>query len=225
MQAPYLPPADPAFDAWSQNFSALITAIPTDYGLVAGDATAIAAVVDPFHTAYLLAINPATRTAVTIADKDAARTAAEPVLRAYAQQISRNPAVSNMDKTAVGVNLPNSARPAIPQPTTQPQLSLVSSIHNLQTIAYKDSATPTTKAKPFGAIGIDLRVSISLTPAASPDDVPPFATLTKSPANIGMQSGDAGKTARYWGRWSTRSGPGGMAQFGPWSAPMDVVIT
>jgi len=225
MQAPYLPPPDAAFDAWSQNFSTLITADPTTYGLIAGDATAIAAVVDAFHTAYGLASNPVTRTAVTIAAKDAARVAAEPVLRDYAQQISRNAGVDNSDKTAVGVNLPNTARPPIPQPTTQPQLALVSSVHNLQVISYKDSATPTTKAKPFGAIGIDLRVSISLTPAASPDNVPPFGVITKSPVNIGMLSGDAGKTARYWGRWVTRSGPGGMAQYGPWSAPMDVVVT
>jgi len=224
-QAPYIPAPDAAFDNWSANFSTLITAAPATYGLVSGDATAIAAVVDPWHTSYLAAINPSTRTPVTVAAKDAARAAAEAVIRPYAIQISRNAAVSNDDKTAVGVNLPNTARTPVPPPTTQPVISLVSSTHNLMMIAYRDTATPTSKAKPPGAIGLDLRLWIGTGVPPTPDSVSPYGTLTKSPAAIGFSNGDIGKTAVFWGRWSTRSGPGGQAQFGPWSAPLSASIT
>lgn len=224
MQPSYIPADDATLDAWSANFSGLITAAPTTYGLIAGDAVAIAAVVDPWHLAYVAATNPATRTSVTIAAKDAAKTLMLPVVRGYAQTISRDPSVDNGDKTAVGVNLPNSARPRIPAPTTQPTLALVAAVHNQQTLSYKDQTTPTTKAKPFGAIGIDLRQGIATTPFTDPTQCAPLGTITKSPTNIATSSGDVGKLATYFGRFVTRSGPGGVAQFGPWSAALTVAI-
>lgn len=224
MQTPYIPADDAGLDAWSANFSGLITAVPTTYGLVSGDAVAIAAVVDPWHLAYLDATNPSTRTSVSIAAKDAARTAMLPVVRGYAQQISRNPSVDNGDKTAVGVNLPNAARPRIPAPTTQPTLALVSATHNQHTLSYKDQSTPTTKAKPVGSIGIDLRQGIGTAPIADVNLCSPLGTITKSPTNVSTDSGDVGKLATYFGRFVTRSGPGGVAQAGPWSAALTVAI-
>lgn len=224
MQAPYLPAADAAFDAWFANFSDLLTAAPVTYGLIAGDATIVSDSYDDWHAAYLLATNPTTRTSPAIAAKDAARLSSEAILRPYATQISRNPAVTNENKTAIGVNLPNSARTPVPPPTTSPTLALVSVIHNLQTLAYRDSATPTTKAKPPGAIGMELWRTIATTPASDPAAAQLIGIVTKSPCNIGTVSGDAGKFATYFGRWTTRSGPGGVAQSGPWSAPLAVVI-
>lgn len=224
MQPPYLPAPDAAFDAWATNFATLITAVPATYGLVAGDAVAINAVVTPWHAAYIAAINPVTRTSVTIAAKDAARTAAEPVLRGYATTISRNPAVSNDDKTAVGVNLPNSARTPVPPPVTQPALTLDGVNHNTQQLSYRDTTTPTTKAKPPGAIGLELRQTIAVGPAVDPNAATPYGVITKSPVVIGTSNGDVGKIATYWGRWTTRSGPGGLAQVGPWSAPLSVAV-
>jgi hypothetical protein len=223
-QTPYIPAQDAALDAWSANFADLITAAPATYGLIAGDATAINAVVDPWHTAYLAATNPVTRTSVSIAAKDAARTAMLPVLRSYGQQVARNPAVDNGDKTALGLNLPNSARPPIPAPTTQPTISLVSATHNQHTLAYKDQTTPTSKAKPFGAIGIELRQAIGTAPVTDPALMAPLGTITKSPTTVATDSGDVGKLASYIGRFVTRSGPGGVAQTGPWSAPLTVAI-
>lgn len=225
MQPPYIPGPDASFDLWTQNFSTLITAVPADYGLVPGDAVAIAAVVNPFHTAYLAAVNPATRTPAAIAAKDAARTSCESVVRPYAQSISRNPAVTNEDKIGVGVNLPNTARTPIPPPTTVPALSLVNSIHFQQTLAYRDTSTPTSKAKPAGAIGCDLRMTLALAPAVDPEAAKPLTVATKSPVLVAFTSQDIGKHATYWGRWATRSGPGGQVQYGDWSAPMTVVVT
>lgn len=224
MQSPYLPDPDSLFDSWFTNFSALITATPADFGLVSGDATTIAASRTLWHTAYLAAINPATRTSPAIAAKDAQRILSTALIRPYAVGISRNPAVTNDNKVAVGVNLPNTARTPVPPPSTVPTLSLVQAIHFLQTLAYRDTSTPTSKAKPEGAIGLDLWRVIGTAPATDPTTGTPFGTITKSPTMIGYTSPDVGKTATYWGRWVTRSGPSGQAQYGPWSAPLAVVI-
>lgn len=224
MQAPYLPPRDVDFEDWFRNFSTLLTASPTTYGLVAGDATAVATRYTAWHAAYLLATNPATRTSPTIATKDSERILSESLLRTYAVQISRNPAVSNGNKTAIGVNLPNTARTPVPPPTTVPTLALVQAIHFLHTLSYKDTSTPTVKAKPAGAIGMEVVRTIATGATSDPFAAVSYGTLTKSPAQIGYTAGDVGKTATYWGRWVTRSGPGGQAQAGPFSAPLVVVI-
>ena len=225
MQTPYLPTTDSGLDLWSANFAALITAVPADFGLVAADAVAINAVVTPWHSAYLTATNPATRTPAAIAAKDAARTVLEGTVRPYAVNISRDPSVTNENKIAVGVNLPNSSRTPVPPPTTQPALSLVTSVHFQQVIAYRDTSTPTSKAKPVGAVGMDLRLFIGTTPPPAPDLIIPSGTITKSPVAVGFTAADVGKTATYFARWTTRGGPGGTAQSGPWSAPLAVVVT
>ena len=100
----------------------------------------------------------------------------------------------------------------------------MSAVHNQQTLSYKDQSTPTTKAKPFGAIGLDLRQGIGVANITDPNLCSPVGVITKSPTNIATSNGDVGKIASYVGRWCTRSGPGGAAQFGPWSAFLHVAI-
>lgn len=224
MQTPYIPSRDADFDSWLNNFSTLLTASPTTYGLTAPDAVIVAGVTSTWNSDYATAINPGTRTTPAIAAKDAARNAATATVRPYAITISRNAGVSNLDKTTIGVNLPNPGRTPVPPPTTQPVLSLVSAIHNQQTLAYRDSSTPTSKAKPPGAISLEVWQHIGTAPAVSPATASPLTLATKSPFVVGTLSGDAGKFATYFGRWTTRSGPGGQAQSGPWSAPLSVVI-
>lgn len=224
MQPPYIPSQDAAFDAWLANFSALITAVPANYGLTAPDDVIIAAAYTDWNAAYLLATNPATRTSPTIAAKDAERALAEQIVRPYAISISRNPAVTNLNKTAVGVNLPNTARTPIPPPLTVPGLTLIGAIHFVHTLGFRDTSTPTTKAKPFGAIGMELWRTLAVGPATDPATATQIGVLTKSPNTIGYTSPDVGKTATYWGRWVTRSGPGGNAQQGPFSAALSALV-
>lgn len=223
-QAPYIPPKDADYDAWLTNFSTLLSATPTAYGLVAGDATIVAASQAAWNAAYLLATNPTTRTSPAIADKDAQRASATATVQPYAQQISRNMGISDALKLGIGVNLPNPTRTPVPPPVTAPVLAHVSSIPGQTTIGYADFATPASKAKPFGAIALDLRQTIGTAPAVSPAAALPVQGVTKSPTVITFGSGDVGKIVTLWGRWVTRSGPGGITQNGPWSAALSFGI-
>lgn len=224
MSTQYIPAKDANFNNWIINFSTLLTASPTTYGLVAGDATAVAAVTAAWTAAYLLATNPSTRTPVTVSDKDAARIAAESLIRPLAVSISLNGGVTNMDKTAIGVTVRVTTPTPVPPPTTTPALSLESAIHNQQTLRYYDTATPLTKAKPPGATGILVVQGIGTTPAIDPAQCSFLNVWTKSPNTIPTLNTDIGKIATYFARWVTRSGPGGQAQYGPWSAPLSVAI-
>lgn len=220
MPSPYIPAKDVDFENWFLNFSTLLTAAPTTYGLVAGDATAVAALYATWNAAYVLAITPTTRTSVTIADKDAARAAGEAGVRPYAVSISLNSGVADMDKTAIGVTVKKTVPTPVPPPITSPQLALVAATPLQQLFKYSDTSTPTTKAKPPGAIAMQLGYVAGTVPAVDPAQANRFAVVTKSPVAIAIDPADVGKTITWWGRWQTRSGPGGIAQYGPWGASL-----
>lgn len=224
MTAPYIPPQDAAYDAFLTNFSTLIAAGPTTYGLVAGDSTAITASRNAWHAAYLLATNPTTRTAPTVANKDAERSASEAVVRPYAQTISHNSGISPALILGLGLNLPNPTRPPIPPPLTVPTLAWVGSSHLVHTLAYKDTSLGMSKAKPVGAIGVEIWRGIGTVPATDPAQCVYYQQWTKSPNTSQFEPGDLSKFCTYFARWITRSGPAGTAQPGPWSSPLTVVI-
>lgn len=222
--APYIPARDADFETWLLNFTTLLTASPTTYGLLAGDAVICAAQYTAWNPAFLAATDPVTRTSVTVAAKDAARVTAEAVVRPFAQQIARNAAVDPGDKVAIGVNQPNFAPVPIPPPTTFPQVSFRSAEPLVHILQYQDSGLGTGKAKPFGAIGCEVYRSIGTVPAVDPNQAKFYGTFTKSPLRSSFVSGDVGKVCTYFARWTTRSGPGGAAQSGPWSAPLTISV-
>src|SRR5689334_10032060 len=92
------PKTDDGLLAWSTNFKDLITAAPTTYGLVAGDATAYATV----HTAYataLAACDPAQRNKAAVVAKNAARTDLKSKATLLANKIYSTATVTDAQKT------------------------------------------------------------------------------------------------------------------------------
>lgn len=223
MANPYLPDRDADFDAWLVNFSTLLTAAPTNYGLIAADATAVSTVKNAWVAAYALSTNPATRTAATVADKDAARASAEATVRPYAIRIRNNSSVSDLLKVGIGVTIPSFPPSPIPVPTSQVDVTLLRAIPLEWTLAYKEPFA-VGKAKPFGAIGVEFWIGIGTVPAISPAQCVYRDTFTKSPSRVGFLPADQGKIGTIFARWVTRSGPGGVAQKGPWSTALSAVI-
>ncbi len=233
--APYIPSRDSALDSWADNFQTLIAASPATYGLVAGDAAAITTAFNTWHAAYLLGgstgsppipINPSTFTSVTVAAKNAAKIAMVQLDRAYASQIRINPGVSNSDKTALGLNLPNNAPSPIGTPTTFPLLSIVSAGPGTHELRFADNTTPSIRKKPFGAVGMQLFRGVATDPIDDVSATQYLATLTTQPYLSSFLIGDNGKVATYFARWVTRGRQaGGAAQLeGPWSAPVSMTV-
>lgn len=152
-----------------------------------------------------------------------ARLTAVNTIRPYAQAISKNPAVSDLLKLSIGVNLPNNAPVPVPPITDVPTLIAQASLPGQVTLQYRSSGDPTSKAKPFGVIQLELRRGSGVAPVVSPDDCTPVAFVTKSPFVILNAPVAAGQVMTYFARWQNRSGASGLAYSGPWSAPLIVV--
>lgn len=209
MATGYIPKKESLFVTWAANFTALIVATPTAYGLAAGDATAIAAVNTPYQAAYLVAKNPTTRTPTTIATKDTDRASALAVMRPYSVLISRNAGVSPALKIGLGVNPGTSVPTPVTTPTTYPILSNPSSVVGGLVIRYRDElASPSVKAKPAGATAVIMRSTTTSTgsPAASIDLWPGVEIHTKSPFIKDTSALTSGQTIWLAGQWVTRTG-------------------
>lgn len=229
MSTPYIPTTDAALDAWAINFATKITANPGLYGLATADAAAIQAAVDAYDDAYQIAglsgtapktpLNPATRTPVTVAAKDAARNAMLPIARFYAINIRNNVGVSNEDKTDLGITIVKTIPTPIPAPVTYPILSLISLNTNGATINVRDSDTPTVKRKPFGAIAAEAWITYAATPPVDPTAGDYIGPLTKSPAVVFPDPTKAGEQAWLYCRWITQRG-----LVGAFSTPLNFVV-
>ena len=220
---PYIPPKDADFLTWLTNFDTLLTAAPATYGLAPADAAAVTAAAAPFQASYPISQDPATRTPVTVAQKDADRAAAEVVIRPYAVQISRNPAVLDADKVAIGVNVPSTVPTPIPAPVDAPELALASFTPGLAKLTSKTTGA-VGKSKPFGAIGLEVFTHIGPNHTTNPADALFAGTFTKSPFRLTFSAVDAGSKLTIFARFVTRSGPAGQAQAGPWSLPLQTIV-
>lgn len=220
MSVPYIPPREVDLVNWADNFATLITAAPATYGLAAGDATIIQGLVNAWDAAYAAGTDPGTRTPVTVAAKNTAKLAMLPVVRTYASQIRLNPGVANSDKLNLGLNLPNNSPSPIPTPSTQPVVIVMQAINLRHILKFRDeTASPTSRAKAPGSIGLELWRGIGTTPIVDPALCTYIGTFVKVPFNSDFDAGDAGKIATYFGRWVTRAGSVGYNQAlqGPWS--------
>lgn len=223
MSNSYIPAKDADFNDWLTNFSALLTASPGTYGLLAGDAVLVAAQQSAFAAALTLSTDPSTRSSVTVADKDAARASAEFVVRPYAVQISMNPSVTNGDKVSIGVTVRSNTPTPVPAPVTPPTISLLMAQPLTQQLMIRPVGS-TSKAKPPGCIAIEVARTVGTVPATDPAQLRIVGQYGKTPLIQEFDSADVGKMVTYAARYRTRSGPGGVSQAGPWSALVTFVV-
>jgi hypothetical protein len=215
----YIPKADAAALAWMINFRDLIGVNYAAYGLAAGDAQAVRDAVDAFDVAYGLAQAPATRTRPNIAAKDAARRAAEATCRRYAQVLRTNFALTDAQRATLGLTLASPARGRVAAPQTSPLLTIVAATHLAHTLRYADAATPARRAKPPGAMQLQLHRTVGVAAASNPNHAAFYGAYTRQPLEVNFSATDQGQVATYFGRWATRTG-----LVGPWSLPVHMTV-
>lgn len=211
----YIPSTDAAKLAWLTNFATLISANPGAYGLLAGDAVAIQNARDAYNAAYTVAVEPSTRTAPAVAQKDADRNFAIALCRAYAQQIEANLGVTDQQKLDLGLTVKDQTPTPINPPATVPLLTIIGATSGQFTVRYADQNSPASRGKPFGTVGMQLFVAIDDTVVNDPNDAAYYGTLTKQPVAVTFDPMDEGRTATLFGRWINAKG-----EPGPWSLPV-----
>ena len=215
----YIPAEDAQFRSWAEAFSAGISANSALYMLSPAQAASIASVVGQFVDALAVSSNQATRTRVTVAEKDDARSVCETLCRQYAMLIKENGGIADADKISIGVRPVNDSREPIECPQTSPLISILGNTPGQQELRYADTTTPDSRKKPFGASELQLFVATGTAENAPLADAKFYGKFTRNPVVVDFDAADDGKVATYYARWASARG-----EVGPWSLPVSMRI-
>ena len=218
--APYIPRKQADFTNWLANFSTLITASPTLYGLTSGDATIIAGLNTQWVAAFTPVTSPTSKTAAAVSAKNTAYATIVPQIRTYAQAISNNPGVGSADKIAVGVNPKTSTPSPISPPASVPVLTIQAAGPGTLTVRYRDSAASVSvKGKPYGVKFVQIFGRASATPITVQDATSLLTQLTKSPGVLNLAGMTTGQQVYFWARYLLANG-----QFSAWSTIVNFTV-
>lgn len=209
---PDVPPqSDQGLNAFAANFDTKITATPTAYGLVAADATAYHALATDYATRLATAVNPATRTKVTVAAKNTSKAALVAKTRTLAKVVNAYPPITNAQRAELGLNLRDSTPTPIPPPATRPIISFDTTGPLVSKLRIADELSPSSRAKPSGAIGCEVWVKIGGTAPISINDCRYEGLATRNQATVEFPAGSGNQTCYAIGRWINERGQVGPA--------------
>ena len=148
MARDYIPHTEADLLQWSSAYSQKITASPTSYGLVVGDATQLATLQSAFATALAAATDPETRGGSTIHAKEQARVNLVDYCRFLARQIQGTPSVTDQQKYDLGLTVRDTEPTPVPIPAHPPQVTIVSVSGRTVRIRMRDVQNPTRRGRP-----------------------------------------------------------------------------
>lgn len=218
MASSYIPAAEAPMDNWVLNFKTKIALSPTTYGLTTSDATAITTAYTNWHTAYLAANDPATRTEATIETKNEQKQIVLGVVRGYAAAIRVNHAVSNALKIDLGLHVASGPPTPVPPPQTAPVLAFRAMRPGKQEVEAKDEGSD-RRGKPAGTSGLLLFRFVGAASTTDPAQATFLSFVTRPDFEASYTITDNGKTATYFARWTN-----GKGELGPWSMPLSMPI-
>jgi hypothetical protein len=211
----FVPRPDADFNAWQANFAQqaadflINNLISDDLAIRLLTAQVAWNNAYPKHIAAQAAAQAATET------KAEARAAFEKVAREAARAIQCYPATTDSDRATMGITVAKTGRTPTSTPTTKPIARVDLAQRLKHTLRFSDETTPTRRARPAGAIGAEIRLTLvnpgQPTPT-NPDALHYLTLATDGEAEAVFKSEDGGKTAVYMLRWVA---PGGVV--GPWS--------
>ena len=219
MAKDYIPHGDADFNAWQANFVTYANANLANLGLVLPDLVSILTAQTawtPSLTAHVAAQANAQSARAT---KDGNRTVLEVLIRALVRRLQASPSVSDAEREALGITVPDSGATAAATPTTRPLCQVDTSQRLRHTIDFTDESTPTRKAKPAGAMGAEIWVKIGAPPPVDPSELTFLAVDTRTPYTTDFDGSDGGKQAHYMLRWVNTRG-----ETGPWSETATATI-
>lgn len=121
----YLPNRQAELLIWAQDFSALVTDDPENFGLTALQAEPVTTAVAAFAAAYETSANRETRTPVNVEAKNAAKKIMIAAVRQAVKIIQAWPSITDTKRSQLGITVPDTNPTPIPIPETSPRLEVV----------------------------------------------------------------------------------------------------
>jgi hypothetical protein len=209
----WLPQAEADLASFCSNVATRITSTPSAYNVVAGDATALSALVADFVTKRTAANEPTTRTPVVIASKDVAKAALIAEMRLLYKKFNAGNLAADK-RQELGLPIIDKEPTVIPAPASKPVCQVIVSDSISHTIRVKDENTLESKRKPEGVEGYELFYSVQPVGTPPPADLREWASAgigKKSDFTLAYRPEDAGKVAHVRAIWFNPRGQRGAA--------------
>ena len=203
----------------SANFASLIATGFASYGLTSAQSTAFGTLNTSLQTAYSAAIEPSTRTRVTIATKNLALKNMRASAILLAKIIYATPTVTDAQLVGLGL-LPRSSRTPIPAPTSAPVVEVGVVSGRVVNLRLHSADFPDRRGMEPGAKGCNVYSYVGATP---PDDARDYyfegmSTRTRTQV-LFPTSVASGATVWLSARWVSARG-----QLGPASTPVSFTL-
>ena len=222
MSTDYIPRPDADYNAWIANFVTYANANLAGLGLVAADMTPVTTAQATWNTNFAANIAAQATAEGARANKDGARTTLTATIRPLVRRLQASTAVSDPERASLGITIPDPGSTPVAPPTTSPTCTIGCGERLRHTLDFRDSVTPTSRAKPAGVIGAEVWVKLTAIGAPTPGDPADFDFLaldTSTPYLAEYAGPDGGKNANYILRWVNSRG-----QKGPWSEVFSATI-
>jgi hypothetical protein len=213
------PDGDGSFDTWVTQYQAYASGNYEALGFLAENITALGTAVSAWQTA-LTAHQTAQATArQRTLEKDAARQTLEEFLRAQIRKLNANPNLTDAQRAALGLTVPDPEPTPVGPPATRPVIQVSMSGRLQHTVGFMEEGIPARRAKPAGVRGAQVWCKVG-EPPVDPDDFRFLAEDTRTPYVATFEAAESGKMAYYQLRWVNPRG-----EVGPWSEVVSAMIT
>jgi hypothetical protein len=214
----FIPGSDSLFDRWQNNLLTKVIAEATRFNIPASVLTTLIAKQTRWKHAYATIGDPATRTKITVKEKQLAREDYESALRSLIRSyLTYNPVITDSDRENLELPIHKTTRTRAPVATEPPWLKVNTNL--LRYIRFDYGGTETSKIKPAGQHGIELIWEIS---KERPPHVRNFTHSvfdTHTPLVLEFDDENRGNILWYTARWVNTRG-----EKGPWGEIMSVII-
>lgn len=205
--------------AGAANFSGLISASPSTYGLIASQSTSFAALNTALQNAQALAIDPSTRTPVAIDNRNIALKNMRNSAKLLAKIIYATPTVNDAQFTALGL-LPRPTYNPAPPVTGTPTVEIVSVLGRLVKIRLHNQLGETRSSFPNGVKSAQIYTFVG---DEAPEDPSLFTlqgtstrTITELLFPQSIPNGSTVWVSAYW--------VGTRGQYGIGSQPLSFIL-
>lgn len=211
--ADYIPSDDAGLISFAGAFNTAMNAVAVpdgetnnELGFSPAEKTALSSAANDLLAAVNALNTAKSASAAARVAKDAAAVELRSLLRSASNRIQSSTNTSDVVRSNFGITIRDTTPTAVAAPTTQPVLFVDTSRRLQHTIAFRDSASPLSKAKPQGVFGCEIYRKVGGTAPSSVAECQFVGLDSASPyiAEYGAESG--GAMVHYLGRWATRSG-------------------
>jgi hypothetical protein len=218
----FYPQADAELVPWGDQFNIYMLANFAALGLTATDSVNLNGAWINFRIRYAAHVKAQAAAVAATAAEAEARREYEAVLRPAVRRIQSNAAVTDAQRGALGITIPDRTRTRAAAPTSRPLVQVDFSRRLVHAIGFVDEGRPTRRARPRGVMGAEVWAKVAAPGEAPPDGAAELKFLllaTRSPAKVEYSGDEAGHTAHYMVRWLSRRG-----EPGPWSETASATV-